>query len=205
MNNLLPILFVTVFANMLIAQDVKKVFNEEKVVFYGLDFVKAKFSLPDAKPAQIKDELFAQWNQSVFGDNGRFPKEAAFKKITVYGEPFVVEKRNATANTTDMDSKYERSLTKEEIQSEISQFTGGTRKEGLGVVLMVEYFSKKDKKGIADVVFFDIATKKVLLSKQLTGEPRGAGLNSFWAGAIQVMFDKMASTEFLAWKKEAGL
>ena len=184
------------------AQDAKIIFNAEKIVFYGLDFTKAKFALPDAKPDDIKNNLFKQWNDNVFSDNGRFNKESAFKKLTVYGEPSVVEKRNATVNASGLTEKYEKPLAKTDIQNVISEYLGGTRKDGLGVVFIVESFSKKDKKGIADVVFFDIASHKVLLSKQMTGEPRGGGLNNFWMGAIQVMFDNMANGEFEVWKKE---
>lgn len=196
------LLTATIFIFSLYAQDAKSIFSAEKIVFYGLDFTKAKFALPDAKPDDIKNNLFKQWNDNVFSDNGRFNKESAFKKLTVYGEPSVVEKRNATANASSLAEKYEKPLTKGEIQSAISEYSGGTRKEGLGVVFLIESFSKKDKKGIADVVFFDIATRKVLFYKQMTGEPRGGGLNNFWMGSIQVMFDNMANSEFEVWKKE---
>ncbi len=197
----LATLFFSFLAN---AQDVKTVFDSEKIVFYGLDFTKAKFAIPDAKPDEIKADYFSAWNSTVFSDNGRFPKESAFGKITVYGDPTVVEKRNATTNTGNMTGQYNAPLSRSDIENVISEYKGGRKSEGLGVVFVVEYFSKKDKKGIADVVFFDIATRKVLLSKQLTGEPRGGGLNSYWMGAIQQMFEKMTNTEYALWKKEAA-
>lgn len=184
------------------AQDAKIIFSTEKIVFYGLDFSKAKFALPDAKPEEIKDTYFSAWNTTVFGDNGRFPKESAFRKITVYGDPTVVEKRNATASTASMNSAYDAPLSKAEIESMISEYKNGTRKEGVGVVFIVESFNKKEKKGVADVVFFDIATRKVLLAKRMNGEPRGAGINSYWMGVIEQMFTKMVDTDYALWKKE---
>lgn len=184
------------------AQDAKTIFSAEKVVFYGLDFTKAKFALPDVKPDEIKDTYFSAWNTTVFSDNGRFPKESAFRKIVVYGDPTVVEKRNATANTANMNSVYDAPLSKAEIEGMISEYKNGMKKEGIGVVFIVESFNKKEKKGVADVVFFDIATRKVLLAKRMNGELRGGGLNSYWMGVIEQMFTKMVDTDYALWKKE---
>jgi hypothetical protein len=202
MEKTLLFLFAMAFIYSAKAQDAKAIFTAEKIVFYGLDFTKAKFAIPDAKPSEIKADYFSAWNSTVFGDNGRFPKESAFAKVSVSGDPTIVEKRNATVIIGNMTDSYNASLSKGEIESVISEYKNGMRKEGLGVVFIVEYFSKKEKKGIADVVFFDIATRKVLLAKQLTGEPRGAGLNSYWMGTIQQMFEKITNTEYALWKKE---
>lgn len=195
-------LFILSAVVSLNAQDAKTVFNTEKIVFYGLDFTKAKFAIPDAKPDEIKDTYFSAWNTTVFSDNGRFPKESAFGKVTVYGDPTVVEKRNATVNANNISSPYNAPLSKAEIESIINEYKDGRKTEGLGVVFIVEYFSKKEKRGVADVVFFDIATRKVLLAKRMNGEPRGGGLNSYWMGVIQQMFEKMTETDYALWRKE---
>jgi|ERR1043165_3742008 hypothetical protein len=200
-GTLLILLAVTI--TLLRAQDAKTIFSAEKIVFYGLDFTKAKFSIPDAKNDEIKNNLFKQWNSQVFSDNGRFNKESAFSKLTVYGDPSVVEKRNEAVNTGDMNGDY-KPLSKENIQEVISGYKDGLKKEGLGVVLIVEQFSKKDKKGTVSVTFFDIASRKVLLTKRMSGEPGGPGLVNYWLRPIQVIMDQMASTDFMLWKKEVG-
>ena len=205
MKNIFPFLFLHALSITTNAQDAKKIFSEEKIVFYGLDFTKAKFALPDVSIDEIKNTLFSQWNENVFTDNGRFGKESAFQKVTVPADPTIVDRRNKDVSTAGMTDKYETPLSKEDIQKVIEDYKNGKRKEGVGVVFVVESFSKKDKKGIADVVFFDIVSRKVLLTKRMTGEPRGGGLNSYWAGAIEVMFNKMINGEFDAWKKEAGV
>ena len=205
MKNIFPFLFLLAASITTNAQDAKKIFSEEKIVFYGLDFTKAKFALPDAKIDEIKSTLFKQWNDNVFSDNARFAKESAFQKITVYGDPTIVDRRNTAVATSGMTDNYSTPLSKEEIQKVIDDYKNGVRKEGVGAVFIVESFSKKDKKGIADVVLFDIASRKVLLAKRMTGEPRGGGLNNYWVGTIEVMFNKMINGEFDVWKKEAGV
>ncbi|HLP21587.1 MAG TPA: hypothetical protein VK174_14840 [Chitinophagales bacterium] len=202
MKKILLLLLVATFATIVNAQDPKTVFTAEKIVFYGLDFTKAKFAIPDAKPAEIKDTYFEAWNETVFGDNGRFPKESAFGKVTVYGDPTVVKRRNAAVNTADITGKYEKPLTREDLQGVINDYKDGVRKEGLGVVFIVEHFSKAKKEGIASIVFFDIASRKVLLAKRMSGEPGGGGLNNYWMRTIQVMFEKMGATEYYLWQKE---
>ncbi len=184
------------------AQDAKAIFDAEKIVFYGLDFTKAKFALPDAKPDEIKKRYFKEWNDAVMTDNGRFNKESSFEKLTVYGDPYVVEKRNAEVNVADMTAKGDYAITQQDIESVISNYKDGLKKEGIGVVFIVESFSKKKEEGVAHVVFFDIASRKVLLAKKMTGKPGGGGLTNYWVRCFQTMFENMSNGEFGKWKKE---
>lgn len=184
------------------AQDARMVFNSEKIVFYGLDFSKARLAISDAKPEEIKKRYFAEWHNVVMTDNGRFNKESSFEKLTVYGDPYVAQKRNEAVNAANILSKEENSLTQQDIESVISEYKDGIKKEGLGVVFIVESFNKKKEEGVAHVVFFDIATRKVLLSKRMTGKPGGGGLTNYWARCFEDMFRNMANGEFGNWKKE---
>ncbi|MBK8658192.1 MAG: hypothetical protein IPN22_04795 [Bacteroidetes bacterium] len=185
------------------AQSVKALFDAEKLVFYGLDFSKAKFALPDAKPNEIKDRYFEEWHQGVMTDNARFNKESAFQKLSVYGDPFVAKKRNAAVNVADLVAKDDNPLSAKDIESVIAEYKDGVKKEGFGAVLIVESFNKKKEEGIAHVVLFDIATRKVLLDKRMVGKPGGGGLTNFWLRSIQNIFERMTATEFSIWKKEA--
>lgn len=184
------------------AQNAKAIFDAEKIVFYGLDFSKAKFALPDAKPEEIKKRYFKEWNDGVMTDNGRFNKESSFEKLTVYGDPYIAEKRNAEVNVADMTAKGDYAITQQDIESVISNYKDGLKKEGLGVVFIVESFSKKKEEGVAHVVFFDIASRKVLLAKKMTGKPGGGGLTNYWLRSIQMMFENMGNGEYTKWKKE---
>jgi hypothetical protein len=188
-------------SSSLFAQDAKDIFNAEKIVFCGLDFSKTKFEIPDAKPDEIKKTLIPAWNTMVMTDNERFPKESAFQKLNINGDPTVVERRNDAINIKDAMGAGSQ-LSASAIQDVINDYTDGYKKEGVGVVFIIESFSKKDVKAVAQVVFFDIAKHKVLLAKRLSGTPRGGGLKNFWTGAIQAMFENIVKTEFDLWKKE---
>lgn len=183
------------------AQNAKDIFTSEKIIFYGLDFSKAKFEIPDVKPEEIKNTLIPTWNTMVITDNERFPKESAFQKLKINGDPTVVERRNAAINIKDAMSAGSP-LSATTIQEVINDYTDGYKKEGVGAVFIIESFSKKAEKAIAHVVFFDIAKRKVLLDKRMEAAPGGAGLKNFWTRPIQTMFENIVKTEFDSWKKE---
>lgn len=202
MKQLIVCLFTVYCTSQAMAQDAKVIFNAEKIVFYGLDFSKAKFAITDAKPAEIRDVYFNKWNEVVITDNGRFPKESAFQKVSVYCDPTVTNKRNAAVSVANITGKPEQGITKEAIQQVISEYDGGMKKEGLGVVFVVESFDKKKEEAVAHIAFFDIATKKLLLTKRLTGKPGGGGLTNYWTRCFQQMFEDITNKQFMLWKKE---
>jgi len=184
------------------AQDPKLIFTSQKIIYYGLDFSKAKFELPDAKPDELKNTLIPYWNSLTFTDNEQFNKESTFQKLTVYGEPVDVARRNAAINTGTLMGKSAGPLSREAIQEIVNDYKDGSRKEGIGVAIIVESFSKKDDAGVEDIVFFDIATHKVLLFKHLTGKPGGPGLKNYWTTPTKRIFEDIGKGLFDIWKKE---
>ena len=75
--------------------------------------------------------------------------------------------------------------TYEECNSEavVSTYTL-PQSEGLGVVLVAKLLNKPQAVATYDVVIFDIATRKVLSKKEVTGEARGFGLRNYWANTV---------------------
>lgn len=62
MKNLL-VLLVIVSALRLPAQDAGKIFGSSTVIWYGIDFTKAKvLGFGDESPHKIRDEYFKAWN-----------------------------------------------------------------------------------------------------------------------------------------------
>jgi hypothetical protein len=203
MNKLFIVLTVACGSVTLYGQDAKKIFNEERIVFYGLDFSKAKIAIPDAKPSEIKDNYFVSWNETVVSDNARFNKESAFQKLKIYNDLTTVERRNAKVNVNEIHgSPDEGVLSKDAVEKIISDYTDGVKKEGVGFVFIVESFSKAKNDGVAHCVFFDIATRKVLLDKKLNAPPRGPGLKIYWTTPFEGMLVKMTDGLFDTWKKE---
>jgi len=203
MNKITLLIAVTVCSLASNAQTAKAIFDAENIVYYGIDFSKAKFALPDAKPAEIKEKYFAGWNEMVLTDNERFNKESAFQKLKIYYDLTVVERRNGAVKVSEIDGNPDNLISKETIEQVISDYKGGTKTQGVGFVFVVEGFSKKKAEGTAHAVFFDIASRKVLLDKRMVGEARGGGLLSYWTRPFEIMFEKMTAGLYDTWRKEA--
>ncbi len=200
MKNNLALLFAVCSLNFAVAQDAKMIFTTNEMVWFGLDFTKAKLAIPDAKDDEIKSKYFNEWNYTLVSES-RYYKEGAFEKRDVYNDLTVVQARNAAL---DMNSTHGKpvSITKEMIAQAIAEYKiTGDHKSGLGCVFFVESFSKAKGEGVAHLVFFDIAKLKVLFTERMTGEPGGPGLKFYWAHPFQDMFEAISSKKYSAWKK----
>lgn len=201
---ILPILFLLTihFAG---AQNAKEIFTGQSMVWYGLDFSKAHLiGVTDEKPEVIKNDYLESWNQPMIYERDRFPLASIFRKPTVRYNLDVVKARNKSVATNDLFGKDESIITTATIENMISQYPVGAEKQGLGVVFVIESFNKKKKEAFAHIVFFDIASHKVLFAKRMRGEPGGGGLKNYWANAIGQMMDQISKTLWPIWEKEVN-
>lgn len=191
------------FSMLAYSQDPKQIFEGEKLVWFGLDFTKAKFiEVKDVPPTELKSKYFSEWNNSVMYEHDKFYLESFFRKLNVYYDISIATRRNETVNSANIVSAEATPITRSAIDEIISDYSGSQRKEGVGIVFIVEYFNKKTETAIAHATFFDIATRKVLLTKAVTGKPGGRGLKNFWAGAIASMMQSIDKTQYDLWQKE---
>lgn len=61
---------------------------------------------------------------------------------------------------------------------------------GYGVVLVAKLLDKMQDKAFYDLVVFDIATRNILIRKEVSGEAGGMGLRNFWAAPIREVLKK---------------
>ena len=55
---------------------------------------------------------------------------------------------------------------------------------------------------ILTVAFFDISTKKILLTQLMIGKPTGAGLRNYWIGAIYDILKQIDNYQYRKWVKQ---
>jgi trans-2-enoyl-CoA reductase len=82
----------------------------------------------------------------------------------------------------------------------VNNYKGDVKKEGIGLSFIVENFNKGSQMATVYVTFFDIASKKVLISEKLSGKAMGIGMRNYWAGAIKAMLKQIDLTEYKNWK-----
>ena len=194
----LALLFCATFLN---AQDTQKVFGSTTLVYYGINFTKAKMiGLGEESPHKIRDEYFKAWNEiSIDMDLAK-----TFQKNAVAKDPNGVSKLNLALETETLKTDKDTELSKADIEEMVKTMPVGQKKVGVGVVLLVQSFNKTAEAATVYVVFFDIADRSVLLNKKLTGKPSGGSAKGAWTGALKDIFSQIEKKEFKAWKKEAN-
>lgn len=189
----------------------KEVFNEGDMVWYGLDFSKSKFvgdfeSIKGALPInsnELVNKYIPGWNQLIVNEPANFDLKSAFQKKNVIYDMAPVESLNAKIPTQDLITMNSNSISSADLSQMILNYKSGIKTSGLGLVFIVESFDKTKILASLWVVFFDIETKKILLSKHCEGKPAGFGLRNYWAGSIKNILNQIKSHQFSQWSKEA--
>ncbi len=139
------------------------VYNCNKIIFYGYDF--SDFQLSDAKRMGQDIRKFILYLDAEF-----FPEHLPEKKLQKWLEKdYIIYNFNPTIQfnkkiTNDgISSAFIHKISKDTLQSFINRYSI-TEKEGIGYVIIYECFDKETKSASAYSVFFDIATKKILLT-----------------------------------------
>ena len=197
MRKLLAVLsFATIAATSNAALTVQDVFTSDEVVWFGLDFTHAKM----VGEFHIKPRLLPSWNMLVITEHKKYDIRRAFHKTSVFNDLIVVEKRNAEVDCDKLMVLNDNKLSKETIDEIISDYKGGEKKDGLGLVFIVEQFSRISKRGSFYVTFFDIGSRKVLLAERMEGRPGGFAVRNYWACAIKNVLNQIEETAYAKWK-----
>ncbi len=187
--------------DLMTAQDVSKVFSSKTVVWFGIDFTKAKMiGLGDESPHTIRDEYFKAWNDITID----MDLAKMFEKNAAYKDPNGISKLNRARETENMKASEETELSPEKIAEMVKVVPVGQKKDGLGLVFIVQSFNKTAGAATVWVTFFDIATRTVLLSKKVVGKPGGGNAKNVWTAALKDVFQQVEKKEFKAWRKEAN-
>jgi len=182
------------------AQDAGMVWGSQTMTWFGVDFTKAKMIGLEESPHKIRDEYFKAWNDVTIEMD--FAK--MFMKNSVAKDPNGVTKANLARETETLTAPEGVELTKETLEGMVKQMGTGSKKVGLGLVFIAESFNKPAAVATVHVVFFDIATRKIVWLKKMTGKPGSGNNKTAWAAAVKDIFNQIDKKEFKAWKKEAN-
>ncbi len=197
-NVLLLIAIVSVI--VLNAQDASLVWSSQTMSWFGVDFTKTKVLGLEDSPHKIRDEFFKPWNDVTID----MDLTKMFGKNAVYKDPNGITKQNLARETETMNTGAEVEFTDEVIDSRIKEISTGSKKNGLGLIFIAESINKATGNGIFHVVFFDIATRKVVWHKKMTGKATGSNPKTAWGGAVKDVFNQIDKKEWKAWRKEAN-
>jgi hypothetical protein len=204
----LAIVFLMCLGIGLNAQDKSKVASATEIVWFGLDFTKAKFvgqfdqgmgAMP-ATGGDMRNKWIPQWNALIQNEQQNFDMKKALKVDNFYYDIANMNTLNSKINPDAIMDVNPTKISKSDIEGMVKKYEATDKKDGVGLAFIVENFNKGAQMADVYVTFFDIATKKVLICEKLSGGARGAGMRNYWAGAIKEIIKEMGS-QFKDWKK----
>lgn len=200
MKKNLLLLTAVIFALGLSAQEVGKVWSHPNMTWFGADYTLAKVIGLEDSPHKIRDEYFKAWNDVTI----EMDMAKMFEKKAVYKDNMAITKQNLARETETLNKPAEKELTEETVAARVKEMPTGTKKDGLGLVFIVQSVDKTAGQEVVYVTFFDIATRKVLWVKKMTGKLSGKDPKNLGGTGIKDIFSKIEKTEFKAWRKEAN-
>lgn len=202
------IAFLMFLGVALVAQDKSKVSSAKEIVWFGLDFTKAKFvgqfdqgmgAMP-ATGGDMRNKWIPQWNALIQNEQQNFDIKKALGVESVYYDIASVNTLNSKLNPDGCMDVNPGKIDKSEIEGMVKKYESADKKDGVGLAFVVENFNKGSQMADVYVTFFDIASKKVLICEKVSGAARGVGMRNYWAGAIKGIIKEMGSN-FKSWKK----
>lgn len=188
------------------AQRKSDIFNPDvEVTWLGIDLTKAKLIGDRERYGSESDmrRLAEGWNDIFLKEPEKFNVARAIGRKQVKNAIEVTKDHNQQLEILShySDNKDEFGHMKlsdvEEVLGEYD-FSGLS---GIGLMFIVESFSKLNGKASVWVTFINLETKEILLTEKLMGSPGGAGLRNYWANACYDILQKMQSKDFPRWRK----
>lgn len=173
----------------------------KQVNFYGVDYSLAKTFGVTEMPSDFFDafirinDLF-QTEADKYTVGKWIPKEVTKIEIKVAYER---NRRIDPDKLTTSDSNY--SPTDAEVAKAVRELpvkeTAGT-----GMIVFGKLLDKPAKKATYKVVFFDIASRRILLSGDTEGKAGGFGLRNYWARSVYEALKCLKGDKFTLYMKE---
>jgi len=195
-----------------IAQDAKAVFSTNEIVWFGLDFSKAKFvgafdqgmGLGPATGNDIKNKYAGGWNDLIAKEQPKYDLRKTFKKDNVIYDLKSMAEINKNLDADACMVYNEGKIAESDIPAMIKKYTPDIKKEGVGLSFIVENFNKNTQMADVYVTFFDIASKKLLFTEKVSGKALGVGMRNYWAGAIKDILKQIDEMHYKNWKSKHG-
>lgn len=192
------------------AQDAKSALSSTEIVWFGLDFTKAKFvggfdqagGIAPATGSDMKSKWIPGWNALIAKEPQNFDFKKSFRKDNVLYDLKSINELNGKIDVDACMSYNEGKIERTEVDGMVKKYSADVKKDGIGVSFIIENFNKGTQEASLYVVFFDIATKKVLVCEKMTGKAMGVGMRNYWAGAIKAILRQIDATEYKNWKSK---
>ncbi len=169
--------------------------NDEAVICYGIDYTGAKV-YGAAESVEQFAQAFVGINKLLLTEREKYDLSyITGTSVTVELQPILDKYDDAvydgllinnTSNIVVPEPDYEAIVAGYDIE----------QTSGSGLVLIAKVLDKYSAKATYQIVEFDIATRKVLGSREYTGKARGFGLRNYWAGSVYDIIKSFAYADY---------
>jgi hypothetical protein len=186
----------------------KDIFKQESIVWYGVDYTNAKFigSFSQFKGIgwvngyDLRDKYFPAWNYLPIKEHEKYNVAKFLKKDKQINDLNSVETLNHEVDPFVLIQQEDYTLEESSLDSMVAKYESVEKNEGIGVVLITEKYDQIQKMASYYIVFFDIASKEILMHDKFSAEPGGAGVKGYWGNTIYETL-KQASGKYGKWKR----
>ena len=179
--------------------ELRELFTESKITWFGIDYSKTNFVGTYNKTDM--NVYFHGWNRLAIEEPLKYDLAKFFQKKFVKNEIQSVEEINAATDANITAVNTDSSLTKLVISKMVRAYKSEEVDGGIGLVLLAERYNNSKNYASHVIVFFDIASRNILISQRIETPPAGIGIRNHWAGSIYTAF-KIAAHNYKKWSKK---
>lgn len=207
---IIPVLLFTFCSiSSCFSQTVKDIFNPStQITWLGIDYSHTKIVGKMAQfggkipvtALELRDRFFPEWNQLFVDESDKYSISKMIYNKNIVTDIQMVTTLNAAYPLDTMEVKSSPYYTPDYIASLVSNYPL-ENKSGIGLIFITECMDKPYAAAYYHVVFFNMATKEVLLHERIQGMVIGTGLRNYWAGSFFNVMEDVRELRFAKWKK----
>lgn len=183
------------------AQNSTEIFQTKDMVFYGLDFSKARFTsgFGLTSPASMQDKYMPALNELMIMERKRYDVAKSYRKKNTEYYFYLADQHNSDFDVYESYVSDDIDPLSEEDIKDIIQYYKDDKHSGLGLLYIVDEVSHIRHLITIQIVFFDIDSSEILLRKRARGDMHGFSIRNYYAGGIRQII-KDSEKNYLSWK-----
>lgn len=195
--------------NTITAQSAADIFNSSKtaITWLGVDFSQVKIAgeMGTVTTSELIP-LFDKINGVIINESDKYNFKEALGKDDIPYDLGPVSKINGEIDTENIltSASAEKGRINAELIAKLVKAYDLKAPKGIGLVFFMETLDKPSETGTMWVTFFDLPTKKVLLTEQMSGKAMGFGFRNHWARTVYEVIKDIKKSKYKAWKAKYG-
>ncbi len=168
------------------AQGNKNTSDVKSVVWLGIDYTLAKFTLATEDPAVIVNQYLRSINTLVITERAKFDISKFFDIPEVINDIDPANEFNSKIDPSKLIVSNDYSFEKDKVSEVIKKYNVKD-KTGTGLIFIAENLNKSKKTASYYVCFFDLKTKEIIDCSKKTAPVTGIGFRNYWASSVYLI------------------